>query len=232
LSQETLDQFHTDDLKLSFVLFDEVEKASDALWNLLLGILDKATLTLGDNRQVDFSRTMIFLTSNLGAAEMQQMLAPRLGFSTGAESADADAEGKMSRAGVEAARRKFTPEFLNRLDAIVSFKPLGDAELRRILELEIEAVCERAPSVCVTITEAAKSRLLKEGTDLRYGARHLKRAVERRLVSPISNLLATGQLQAGDRLVVDSEAGVSTLLFFKETPEGIETGAEAAASAA
>src|SRR5579863_4279933 len=80
LSQEALNQYHTETTKLTFVLFDEIEKASDALWNLLLGILDKATLTLGDNRKVDFSRAMIFMTSNLGATEMSSMLAPKLGF--------------------------------------------------------------------------------------------------------------------------------------------------------
>ncbi len=80
LSQEVLNQYHTDTTKISFVLFDEIEKASDALWNLLLGILDKATLTLGDNRKVDFSRAMIFMTSNLGAAEMSSLMTPKLGF--------------------------------------------------------------------------------------------------------------------------------------------------------
>ncbi|MBV8898141.1 MAG: ATP-dependent Clp protease ATP-binding subunit, partial [Acidobacteriaceae bacterium] len=122
LSQEVLNQFHTDSMKLSFVLFDEIEKASDALWNLLLGILDKATLTLGDNRKVDFSRAMIFMTSNLGAAEMSALLAPRLGFNA-AETARQQAAGaideklnsKLGRSGTEAARRKFTPEFMNRL---------------------------------------------------------------------------------------------------------------------
>src|SRR5512135_2873140 len=83
LSQEVLNQFHTETIKLSFVLFDEIEKASDALWNLLLGILDKATLTLGDNRRVDFSRALIFMTSNLGAAEMNSILRPNLGFAAG-----------------------------------------------------------------------------------------------------------------------------------------------------
>src|SRR5579871_6495999 len=112
LSQDVLNQFHTDTVKLSFVLFDEIEKASDAVWNLLLGILDNATLTLGDNRRVDFSATMVFLTSNLGAAEMNSLVSPRLGFhvpSTG----DADGNGRlsarMSSAGIAAARRKFTP---------------------------------------------------------------------------------------------------------------------------
>src|ERR1700689_4134121 len=131
LSQEVLSQYHTETCKLSFVLFDEIEKACDALWNLLLGILDKATLTLGDNRKVDFSRAMLFMTSNLGASEMQAMMAPKLGFGV-AESRQKNASGvfdektagKIGRSGLEAARRKFTPEFMNRLDKIVTFQPL------------------------------------------------------------------------------------------------------------
>src|SRR5882672_9497906 len=114
LSQEVLNQFHTDKMKLSFVLFDEIEKSSDALWNLLLGVLDKATLTLGDNRRVDFSRAMIFMTSNLGAAEMGAMLRPKLGFGAMHGAGDGPLEEglgeKVARSGVEAARRKFTPE--------------------------------------------------------------------------------------------------------------------------
>src|SRR5258708_27602842 len=119
LSQEVLNQHHTDRMKVSFVLFDEIEKASDALWNLLLGILDKATLTLGDNRKVDFSRAMIFMTSNLGASEMTQLMSPKLGFNVGeaqarltAGTVDANMSVKITRSGVEAARRKFTPEFM------------------------------------------------------------------------------------------------------------------------
>ena len=134
LSQEVLNQYHTEKIKLSFVLFDEIEKASDALWNLLLGILDKATLTLGDNRRVDFSRALIFMTSNLGAAEMGSILRPNLGFAAGeterqhaAGIVDEQLTDKISRAGVEAARRKFTPEFMNRIDKMVVFRPLGAA---------------------------------------------------------------------------------------------------------
>src|SRR5437763_7046198 len=150
LSQEVLNQYHTEKLKLSFVLFDEIEKASDALWNLLLGILDKATLTLGDNRKVDFSRALIFMTSNLGAAEMSAMLSPRLGFNacmngnkatTG--NLDENMNGKISRTGNDAARKKFTPEFINRLDKIVTFRPLGTEELRRILDIELNMVQQR-----------------------------------------------------------------------------------------
>src|ERR1022692_2840015 len=128
LSQEALNQYHTDKLKLSFVLFDEIEKASDSLWNLLLGILDKATLTLGDNRRVDFSRALIFMTSNLGASEMGSLLHPNMGFAASevqklraAGAIDEDLNGKISKAGVEAARKKFTPEFMNRIDKTVVF---------------------------------------------------------------------------------------------------------------
>src|SRR5712671_1499712 len=136
LSQEVLNQYHTDKFKISFVLFDEIEKASDALWNLLLGVLDKATLTLGDNRRVDFSRAMIFMTSNLGATEMGSILKPNLGFATSEiergraiGETDEGLNDKISRAGVEAARRKFTPEFMNRIDKVVVFRPLGSDEL-------------------------------------------------------------------------------------------------------
>src|SRR5947209_245138 len=153
LSQEVLNQFQTEKMKLSFVLFDEIEKASDALWNLLLGILDKATLTLGDNRRVDFSRAMIFMTSNLGATEMSSIMRPNLGFAA-SEMERKCAEGlvdgslaeKVNRAGVEAARRKFTPEFINRIDKTVVFHPLGASELRQILTIELNMVKQRIVS--------------------------------------------------------------------------------------
>ncbi|MBL8174158.1 MAG: ATP-dependent Clp protease ATP-binding subunit [Bryobacterales bacterium] len=233
LSQEVLNLYHTDNCKISFVLFDEIEKASDALWNLLLGILDKATLTLGDNRRVDFSKAMIFMTSNLGAAEMSSMLAPRLGFNAvgQADSAkpavlDEKLNSKISKAGVEAARRKFTPEFMNRLDKIVVFKPLGEPELRKILEIELGMVQQRVlnnvsenPFVFTT-AEGAKEYLLKEGTDAKYGARHLKRAIERLIVQPMSNLIATDQVRRGDWLRVEYDAASGQMVFFKDA-EGL-----------
>ncbi|MGO9254883.1 MAG: AAA family ATPase [Bryobacteraceae bacterium] len=232
LSQEMLDQYHSEKLKLSFVLFDEIEKASDALWNLLLGILDKATLTLGDNRRVDFSRALIFMTSNLGAAEMNSILRPSLGFAAGeserlqaAGVADDKLNDKISRAGVEAARRKFTPEFMNRIDKTVVFKPLGEPELREILVLELNMVQQRvftaanhAPFV-FSLTGPAKDFLLREGTDLKYGARHLKRAIERNLVHPLSNLIATEQVRGGDLIRVDVDRSFCLLTFFKEAED-------------
>ena len=150
LSQEVLNQYHTEKIQLSFVLFDEIEKASDSLWNLLLGILDKATLTLGDNRRVDFSRALIFMTSNLGAAEMGSILRPNLGFAAAecdrnhaAGIVDGSLGDKVMRAGVEAARRKFSPEFINRIDKTVVFHSLGGPELRKILTIELNVVQQR-----------------------------------------------------------------------------------------
>lgn len=160
LSQEVLNQFHTETSKLSFVLFDEIEKASDALWNLLLGILDKATLTLGDNRKVDFSRALIFMTSNLGATEMATLMTPKLGFQAGA------------------ARKKFTPEFMNRLDKVVVFRPLGTEQLKRVLDIELNLVQQRIfntsgdRAFVFTVADGSKNYLLVQGTDLKYGARH------------------------------------------------------------
>jgi ATP-dependent Clp protease ATP-binding subunit ClpB len=232
LSQEVLNQYHTDKMKLSFVLFDEIEKASDSLWNLLLGILDKATLTLGDNRRVDFSHALIFMTSNLGATEMGSILRPNLGFAASGIEAqhqsgkldDATTE-KVSRAGLNAARRKFTPEFMNRIDKVVVFKPLGQAELRKILGLELGILQTRIFSSSMTtpfvfsVTEEAKDFLLREGTDMKYGARHLKRAIDRALVHPMSNLIATQQVRGGDLIKVDFDADDNQLTFAKEAED-------------
>jgi len=230
LSQEVLNQHHTEKVKLSFLLFDEIEKASDALWNLLLGVLDKATLTLGDTRRVDFSKTMIFMTSNLGAAEMNTILRPNLGFGAGnieqqQGKLDANTTEKISRAGVEAARRRFTPEFMNRLDKVLVFKPLAETELRKILNLELNLLQQRIFSSSTptpfffALAPAAKDFLLREGTDLKYGARHLKRAIDRELVDPLSNLIASGQVRGGDLISVDFDAAANHMAFFKEAED-------------
>jgi len=228
LCQETLDQYHSEKVKLSFVLLDEIEKASDAVWNLLLGILDKATLRLGDNRKVDFSRSMIFMTSNLGATEMSSILMPSMGFiaaaAPGSDSAgqvDGKLNEKISGCGHQAVRRKFTSEFVNRIDKIVVFKPLGEPQLRSILDIELRLVQERVFTGCgtpfgFTLTGAAKSHLLREGTDLRYGARHLKRAIERLLIQPISNLIASEQVGHGDWIQVDLDSSLNALRFLKQ----------------
>jgi ATP-dependent Clp protease ATP-binding subunit ClpB len=221
LTQEVLDQYQTDSLHLSIVLFDEIEKASDSLWNLLLGILDKATLTLGDNRKVDFSRSMIFLTGNLGASEMMARLGPEVGFAP-RELDPAGLAHDVEHVALEAARRRFTPEFLNRIDRILVFRPLGTPELRRILDLELNELGHRF-SVALPRTPfhlcvgaAARGRLLEEGTDMRYGARFLKRAIERELVQPLSSLLATGQVGNGDTIRVGWEVRRGRFVFVRD----------------
>jgi ATP-dependent Clp protease ATP-binding subunit ClpA len=228
LSQEALNQYQTEDVRLSFVLFDEIEKASDALWNLLLGILDKACLTLGDNRRVDFSRALIFLTSNLGARQIETLVRPKLGFSPVRPALDGAGTEKLSNTGVDAARRNFSPEFMNRLDKVVVFRPLGPRELRSVLRLELESIRERlaqaaTASIKFDVSEDGQDFLLEEGTDERYGARHLKRTVERLLVQPLANLLATGQIQPGDsvRVELDQNELGDRLLFFKKMREPV-----------
>jgi ATP-dependent Clp protease ATP-binding subunit ClpB len=229
LSQEALNQYHAEGMTVSFVLFDEIEKASDFLWNLLLGILDKATLTLGDNRKVDFSQALIFMTSNLGASEMNSLLRPHLGFATSeleraleSGAVDESLAGKLSRVGVEAARRKFTPEFMNRIDKVIVFRSLGTEQLQKILGLELASLQQRilrasgsVPFV-MNLTESARGFLLSEGTDLKYGARHLKRAIERTLVHPLSNLIASDQIHGGDLVTVDFDPENECLTFTKQ----------------
>jgi ATP-dependent Clp protease ATP-binding subunit ClpA len=221
LTQEALNQWHTETLKLSILLFDEIEKASDSLWQLLLGILDKATLTLGDNRRVDLSQCIIIMTSNLGAGEMSNMVDGGLGFSRKALQVDAAFDDKISRTAVDAARRKFSPEFMNRIDKSVVFRTLRSEHLQQILEIELGMVQQRilmASAVnqfVFSCTPKVKSFLLHEGTDPKYGARHLKRAIERHIVFQLANLVATGQIKLGDFIRIDMSAE-GTLMFVKE----------------
>lgn len=221
LTQQAIDQWHTEKLKLSILLFDEIEKASDSLWQLLLGILDKGTLTLGDNRRVDLSQCIIIMTSNLGAAEMSNLANGRFGFSPKAEVLTDDFDEKIDRTAVEAARRKFTPEFMNRIDKIVVFKTLRAAHLRRILDLELEMVQKRilgasgSKKFLFGCSENVRNFLLEEGTDAKYGARHLKRAIEKNLVSPLASLVATSQVKFGDFVRIDLDPN-GCLIFTKE----------------
>jgi ATP-dependent Clp protease ATP-binding subunit ClpB len=224
LTQENLDRMHTKDTKLTLVLFDEIEKASDSLWQLLLGILDKATLTLGDNRRVDFSRTIVIMTSNLGAPEMSELISGGVGFApvkVTTNPSASEVDQKISRTAVEAARRKFSPEFMNRINHVVVFRSLQEHDLRQILDLELQALQDRIMRSAGTkflfhCSDAAREMLLREGIDHRYGARHLKRSIERFLVHLLSNLVATGQVEFGDSVYVDVDAS-GKLLFSKRS---------------
>jgi ATP-dependent Clp protease ATP-binding subunit ClpB len=226
LTQEHINSYHTERVKLTLVLFDEIEKASDALWQLLLGVLDKATLTLGDNRRVDFSRTIVVMTSNLGAREMEKLSEAKLGFSVPCITPADVTNNHLSKLGVEAARRKFSPEFMNRIDKIVVFKQLSESCLQQILELELQAVQRRvlatgAGRFILRYTERAKQFLLNEGTDARYGARPLKRTIERNVILPLSNLIATRQIGEGDVILVDLAADENVLVFLKQNVTSI-----------
>jgi ATP-dependent Clp protease ATP-binding subunit ClpB len=244
ITQEALAQFHTEKLKISFLLFDEIEKASDALWQLLLGILDKATLTLGDNRRVDLSQTMIFLTSNLGGGEITELMTGGMGF---APSVPADSkprlDEKVEKTASEAAKRKFAPEFMNRIDKTIVFHPLRAEQLEQILEIELGMVQQRVLETAkgrflFRVTQPAREFLLREGTDLKYGARHLKRAIERHVVYPLASLLATEQVSLGDVISIDWDGSDQALRFSKEAEGALvpvvspvpETMAEAAAA--
>jgi ATP-dependent Clp protease ATP-binding subunit ClpA len=221
LTQEALNQWHTERLRLSLLLFDEIEKASDSLWQLLLGILDKATLTLGDNRRVDLSQCVIVMTSNLGAGEMNELIHGSMGFAQAPVFIDTRLDEKITRTAQDAARRKFSPEFMNRIDKIVVFKMLKPEHLQRILEIELGMVQQRIlqatgnSQFVFSCTPRVKRFLLDEGTDPKYGARHLKRAIERFIVFPLANLVATGQVKLGDYVRIDMDLE-GKMAFVKE----------------
>jgi ATP-dependent Clp protease ATP-binding subunit ClpB len=221
ITQEALAQCHTDELKISLLLFDEIEKASDALWQLLLGILDKATLTLGDNRRVDLSQTMIFMTSNLGGGEITELMTDGMGFAPSVRpESKPRLDQRVENTALEAAKRKFAPEFINRMDKIVVFHPLRPDHLEQILQIELGMVQQRVLETATgrflfRVTPAARGFLLREGTDLKYGARHLKRAIERHVVYPLAKLLATDQVGPGDVIAIDWSSCEEELEFLK-----------------
>jgi ATP-dependent Clp protease ATP-binding subunit ClpB len=185
------------------ILFDEIEKASDALWNLLLGILDKGTLTTGTNEKVDMTSTVIVMTSNIGAAETSDDKS--LGFNTGEQVDDKKREEIV----MSAARKKFLPEFLNRLDHVVMFKTLTPDDMEKILPLALEKVQDRivlgvgTPLFEFRVSEAGMSRLRMDGYDKRYGARFLNRTIEKAISDPLTRLVATEQIEDGDIVVCD-----------------------------
>jgi ATP-dependent Clp protease ATP-binding subunit ClpA len=224
ITQEELAKYHTESVKLSFLLFDEIEKASDALWQLLLGILDKATLTLGDNRRVDLSQCVIVLTSNLGGGEITELMTGGLGFVQPQDKREERLDEKVERTAAAAAKRKFSPEFMNRLDKVVVFHPLRSEELGRILEIELGMVQQRVLETArgqflFRVTPDAREFLLRDGTDLKYGARHLKRSIERHVVYPLASLLSTDQVRLGDILCIDWDSQRAALSFSREAED-------------
>ena len=196
---------------LSIVLFDEIEKASPSLTRLLLGVLDKATLRLGDNNVVNFERSLIFLTSNVGARGMQEELGPGMGFNRAAAEADASPDAmRLEAIATRAARKKFAPEFMNRLDSVVTYRPLTGDALNEILDLQIRELQDHidgrlgSRAFRVEVTGKGRRFLLSEGTSAEYGAREIRRAVHRHVTQPLAAMLVDGRVRAGGRIRVDT----------------------------
>ena len=216
LTQEALNQFHTENLKLSIVLFDEIEKASDSLWSLMLGIMDNATLTLGDNRKVDFSKTIIIMTSNVGAREMSKK---DIGFS---EPSGVFNKAELERISMSAAKSKFSPEFMNRIQNFVTFTTLTEDQIKQVLEIELTHLRDNLLRIDneklerrfdLVFSPKAKERLIAEGYSPDYGARHLKRAITMLVHRPLAKLVNSAQVTNGDLVVVD-DAGGPTMEFY------------------
>lgn len=216
LTQAKLNAVTTERSSLSLVLFDEIEKAAPSMTRLLLGVLDKAALRLGDNTTVSFERAMIFLTSNLGAREMLRVLNPGFGFESVARH-PGQVEKKLERIGINAVRRKFPPEFVNRLDSVVTYQPLDQASLNRILDIQLEQLqghldTRLGPrSFTVEVTAAAREFLLARGTSAEYGARELKRVILRHVTQPLASAVARKRVEPGSTVVVGLAPDASSL---------------------
>lgn len=208
LTQEKLQGATSADCPLSLVLFDEIEKAAPALSTLLLGILDRATLTLGDNSVVNFEQSLIFLTSNLGAREMMKEMRPDLGFQGVTNRNASELAGKLESIGLAAIRRRFSPEFVNRLDVVVTYQPLDTDALGQILNQHIVDLQQHVNtrlgnrSFEIDVTEDARGFLLEKGTSTEYGARELKRTIHRHLTQPLAAMVATGAIEPGAQVTV------------------------------
>lgn len=216
LTQERINSLQKEGMPLTVILFDEIEKASDALWQLLLGVLDKATLTLGDNRVVNFEQCIILMTSNLGAKEMH---AKKYGFRTTDEIEIINDE-KNEDVALNAAKKHFTAEFINRLDHIITFKTLTKPQVAEVMHIELGIIqkmfWEKAKFI-YQLTPAAKYTILEEGYSIEYGARNLKRVIEKRLRLPLAGLVSSGQISPGATLVIDQTNPEDTQFEFVAT---------------
>jgi ATP-dependent Clp protease ATP-binding subunit ClpA/ActR/RegA family two-component response regulator len=232
LTQQKLNSVTSEKCAISIVLFDEIEKAAPSMTRLLLGVLDKAVLRLGDNTSVNFEKSMVFLTSNLGAREMLKEITPDFGFQAGVKKERIDLTVKLQAIGLAAVRKKFSPEFVNRIDAVITYQPLAPESLEAILEHQIRQlqnhVNNRLGQRCFTIEVPRESRqfLLRAGTSAQYGARELNRTIHRQLTQPLATMVATGQIPAGGTIRVDLSNDKSGILLRAVEPNQPETAAQ------
>ncbi len=209
LTQQKLNAVTSEKSNLSIVLFDEIEKAAPSMVRLLLGVLDRAQLRLGDNTSVNFENSLIFLTSNLGAREMMKELHPEFGFQAAVEKERPDLFNKLESIALGAVRKKFSPEFVNRVDAVITYQPLDHESLATILDQQISElqrhVNTRLGDRYFNIEVPFESRqfLLRKGTSPEYGARELKRTIHRHLTQPLATMVAAGKIEPGARVRVE-----------------------------
>ena len=226
LNQQKLNAATSEHSNLSIVLFDEIEKAASSLQRLLLGVLDKASLKLGDNTGVNFERSLIFMTSNLGAKQMMRQMTPDFGFeSLVGDTRDEEAvAGKLQKIGLAAVRRKFSPEFVNRIDAVITYQPLSQQALAAIVDFQLNDLQGHITrrlgvrAFRLTVTKAARAFLLKTGTSTAYGARELKRTILRHITQPLAALVATAQVEPGTRVAIDVDDTEEGLQLVPQTP--------------
>ena len=213
LTQQKLGSVTSESSDLALVLFDEIEKAAPSMTRLLMGVLDKAVLRLGDNSTVNFERALIFLTSNLGAREMRDHIRPGFGFQAAVNTGGST--HKLHQIGLGAVRRHFAPEFVNRIDTIVTYQPLSEEALAEIVDLQIAALelhienrlGERAFEL--DVSAAARRFLLDKGTSSEYGARELKRTILRELTQPLAAMVANGEVPAEALVRADHAGGLA-----------------------
>jgi ATP-dependent Clp protease ATP-binding subunit ClpA len=219
LSQARINSVSSEKSALSILLFDEIEKAAPSMMRMLLGILDRGILRLGDNNLVNLERTMIFMTSNLGADKMQKELVPTMGFSP-VETNEAKGPGskRLESIGLAAAKKKFSPEFMNRIDATIAYQPLDDKALTQILNLQIDNIQHHvdlrlgARSFELELTAKLKRFLLDKGTSIEYGARELKRTIQRFVLQPLAGVINKGQIPPGALVEMDLKNGEKILI--------------------
>jgi ATP-dependent Clp protease ATP-binding subunit ClpA len=209
LTQQKLTAITSEDCNISIILFDEIEKAAPSMTRLLLAILDKASLRLGDNSVVNFEKCMIFLTSNLGAHEMMKVLSPGYGYEAAVEKDAASLCPRLENVGLSAVRRRFSPEFVNRIDSVITYQPLSSDSLAKILDLQLAELQRHiyrrlgGNAFRLLVSKTGRARLIDSGTSQQYGARELKRAIHKQVIQPLAVLVSSGKVPAGSTVRVE-----------------------------
>ena len=217
LTQQKLNAVTSEKCSLSLVLFDEIEKAAPSMTRLLLGVLDKGLLRLGDNSTVNFEKSLVFLTSNLGAREMMREINPEFGFQSVKTPERTDLTSKLQNIALVAVRKRFSPEFVNRIDCIITYQPLTPESLSAILDKHISDLQNHVNtrlgnrSFALEVPFESRQFLLHKGTSAEYGARELNRTIHRHLTQPLATLVATNQVSPGMRVRVEVAEGADKL---------------------